>query len=214
MKLKQMKVKITFTEHMLGTKPATPEIFSRFVADKKSEAEAKAARKRGEEVKVDLPQDEIDAANAVLAEKGTTVFHRDADGTPILWDYQLKGFFKDACGSLRRAADTKSATLKAYKSVIDAMIFVAERKVRLVMPADGDIAICERPLRAETMQGPRVALSRSETVPAGTTCEFTIALFDDKFEPFVREWLDYGKFRGIGQWRNSGAGRFEWEEIG
>jgi hypothetical protein len=29
----------------------------------------------------------------------------------------------------------------------------------------------------------------------------------------VREWLDYGRLRGIGQWRNSGRGRFTWEEI-
>lgn len=32
-------------------------------------------------------------------------------------------------------------------------------------------------------------------------------------ETAIREWLDYGKLRGIGQWRNSGKGRFEWEEI-
>ena len=27
------------------------------------------------------------------------------------------------------------------------------------------------------------------------------------------ELLDYGAMRGIGQWRNSGKGRFVWEEI-
>ena len=32
-------------------------------------------------------------------------------------------------------------------------------------------------------------------------------------EKAVREWLDYGKFSGIGQWRNSGHGRFTWEEL-
>lgn len=31
-------------------------------------------------------------------------------------------------------------------------------------------------------------------------------------EDTVREELDYGRLRGIGQWRNSGKGRFEWEE--
>lgn len=30
----------------------------------------------------------------------------------------------------------------------------------------------------------------------------------------VREWLDYGALKGMGQWRNSGRGRFVWEEIG
>ena len=28
-----------------------------------------------------------------------------------------------------------------------------------------------------------------------------------------RECLDYGVLRGIGQWRNSGKGRYLWEEI-
>jgi hypothetical protein len=29
----------------------------------------------------------------------------------------------------------------------------------------------------------------------------------------VRECLDYGTKRGLGQWRNSGKGRYTWEEI-
>lgn len=30
----------------------------------------------------------------------------------------------------------------------------------------------------------------------------------------VKEWLEYGQFHGMLQWRNSGKGRFVWEEIG
>ena len=37
-------------------------------------------------------------------------------------------------------------------------------------------------------------------------------LLDDGLEPALREWLDYGRRRGIGQWRNSGKGSFEWRE--
>lgn len=32
-------------------------------------------------------------------------------------------------------------------------------------------------------------------------------------EEAVLEWLDYGKLRGLGQWRNSGKGRFEYEVV-
>lgn len=53
----------------------------------------------------------------------------------------------------------------------------------------------------------------SEECPAGTTCEMTILCLDDAHEKAVREWLDYGALRGIGQWRNSSKGRFKWEEI-
>jgi len=31
--------------------------------------------------------------------------------------------------------------------------------------------------------------------------------------PYIHQWLDYGKLRGLGQWRNSGKGIFEWQEI-
>lgn len=51
------------------------------------------------------------------------------------------------------------------------------------------------------------------TKTAGATVEFTIQILKDDMETAVREWLDYGRLRGIGQWRNSGKGRFEWEEI-
>ena len=77
----------------------------------------------------------------------------------------------------------------------------------------GPVGECQRPLRAQTAQGERVALAHSETVPAGTVVEFEILAFTDEMEALARECLDYGEFRGIGQWRNSGKGRFEWEEI-
>ena len=73
---------------------------------------------------------------------------------------------------------------------------------------------CQRPLRASTAQGERIALASSETVPAGAECEFTIVCLVDNDIDLVKEWLEYGQFHGMLQWRNSGKGRFVWEEIG
>ena len=81
------------------------------------------------------------------------------------------------------------------------------------MHYEGDIGLCERPLRASTPQGERVALAISEEIPAGATMEFTITCMDEKDLKLVREWLDYGYYRGLGQWRNSGKGRFLWAEV-
>lgn len=75
------------------------------------------------------------------------------------------------------------------------------------------VDFCERPLRAQTPMGERVSIAKSESVPAGATAEFEIECLDPKLEDMVRECLDYGAKRGLGQWRNSGKGRFEWEEI-
>ena len=58
------------------------------------------------------------------------------------------------------------------------------------------------------MQGERVSLANSEEIPAGSSITFEIKLLDPSLESVVIEWLDYGALRGLGQWRNSGKGRF------
>ena len=65
-----------------------------------------------------------------------------------------------------------------------------------------------------------MALARSETLPVGTVFELEIVLVSavvqngkkrqDLLE-IVEEWLDYGQLHGLGQWRNSGKGRFAYE---
>lgn len=66
---------------------------------------------------------------------------------------------------------------------------------------------------AEAMQGPRVALACSETVPSGSVMEFEIMILNEVFVDYVKEALDYGALRGFGQWRNSGKGTFSYEII-
>ena len=108
----------------------------------------------------------------------------------------------------------------SYKSKIDGLIFVYgplkdDEILPLFMPMDLDLTATDnqRPLRAQTPQGERVALAHSEEAPAGTYLECTIQCMNDDHMKLVREWLDYGRRKGIGQWRNSGKGRFTWEEI-
>lgn len=196
--METMKVRLTFTEEVLGTASANPDIHREFIASKAPDAPS--------------VEDEVAAVGAdEVADKGTTVFPRDADGRPFLYDYQIRGFFKDACSMLRRAKGMKSSRLTAFKKVIDGMVFVEEREVPFRF--DGEVGSCQRPLRAQTAQGERVALAESESIPAGASVEFTVACLDPAHMEVVREWLDYGRLRGIGQWRNSGKGRFEWREL-
>lgn len=193
-----MKVKVTFTEEVLGTASADKEIHSTYIASKAPDAPTK------EEEVASLGVDAVE-------EKGMTIFHKFEDGKPFVYDYQIKGMFKDACGMLRKVKGSASSKIKAYKKEIDGLIFVEERKIPLIF--DGETGTCQRPLRANTPQGERISLASSETVPAGTTMEFTVKCLVDGQMDVVREWLDYGKLRGFSQWRNSGKGRFEWEEI-
>lgn len=193
-----LKVKLTFTEPILGTSPANEDVYRDFIGSKSPDA---------------LSVEEEVAALGVdaVAEKGMTVFPKTEDGTPFLYDYQIKGFFKDTCGGLRKVKGTASSSIKAFKKEIDKLVFIKERTVPLHF--DGSIGVCQRPLRAQTMQGERVSLAMSEEVPAGATAEFTIVSFLDSYEEVIKEWLDYGAYSGIGQWRNSGKGRFQWELV-
>lgn len=193
-----LKARLTFTEEVLGTASNNPEIHSEYIASK-----AEDAMKIEEEV----------AAIGVeeVIEKSMTVFPRNADGKPFLWDYQIKGFFKDAAGMLKRVPGTKSSKIKAYKKEIDGLLFVFPRMIPMNMPSEQ--GTCERPLRASTAQGERIALANSETAPAGTTINIEIQCMTKDMYDLTKECLDYGILRGIGQWRNSGKGRFEWEEI-
>jgi len=195
-----MKVRVTFTEELLGTASANPALHEEHIASKGPDAKSVA-----EEV----------AALGVdgVVEKSMTIFPRDENGCPMLWDYQIKGYFKDAQGMLCRVPGTASAGLKAWRKVIDGLVFVAPRQIRLVLPEGRSLGRCQRPLRAQTAQGERIAISDSETAPAGTAIEFEIRTLNDALKRLVVEWLDYGKLRGVGQWRNSGKGRFEWTQL-
>ena len=71
-----------------------------------------------------------------------------------------------------------------------------------------ELTNCQRPLRA---QGERNSLASSEEIAAGAKMEFSILVMSDDLVPAVKEWLSYRKLRGLGQWRNSGKGRFAWD---
>lgn len=191
----KVHVKLTFTDDLLGTSSGNPELHREFIASK-----APDAAKMEEEV--------TSLGVEAVEEKSMTVFPKMADGTPYLWDYQIRGFFKEICGAMRGIPGTKSSKVKAYKKKVDNTIFVEPREIPLDLHGM-KIADCQRPLRASTMQGERIALANSEVCPQGTTCEFDVLCMVDEDVDMLREWLEYGKYKGIGQWRNSGKGRFE-----
>ena len=193
------KVRLTFTDEILGTSSGNPELHREFIASK-----APDAQKMEEEVAA-LGVDAVE-------EKSMTVFPRLADGTPFLYDYQVRGFFKEICGAMKAISGTKSSKIKAHKKKIDNTIFVEPREIPLDLHGM-KMTNCQRPLRASTAQGERIALANSEVCPEGTSCEFEVLCMVDEDAAMLREWLEYGKYKGIGQWRNSGKGRFTFEII-
>ena len=187
-----MKVELTFIEPLLGTLSGEKEIAKEFILSKHPEGEQ---------------NDETESLSDII-EKSSTIFSKE-DGKPFLWNYQIKGFFKDACSMMLRVA--KVTELRAYKKVIDGLIFIRPRKIFLDL--SGELYWLERSLRGQTAQGERIALARSETAPASTKFQFEIIILKPNLEKYVRNWLDYGALRGLGQWRNASFGSFTWKEL-
>lgn len=199
MEMQTIKARIKFFEELLGTCSGNKELHREFIASKAPDAESM--------------EEEVAAIGVDgMMEKSMTVFPRDENGQPFLYDYQIKGFFKDSCGVLRKVPGTKASKIKAYKKEIDGLLFVSPRKIPLNLNG-GEIGVCERPLRASTAQGERIALSSSETAPAGTSIEIQIDCLTKDMHDLALECLEYGKLRGIGQWRNSGKGRYTYELV-
>ncbi len=202
-----MEIELTFTEPLLGTLAGDPEVATEFILSKHPEG---------------AQTDELGTLEDAK-EKASTLFSRNSDGCPILWDYQIKGFFKQACLAMIMSEFYTKEQLKKfrlteymYKRTIDLMVFVTPRRLVLDLPKGCDpnhLDFIERPLRGQTMRGERISLARSEVCPAGTRIKLVVETENPKLKQFVEQWLDYGTKSGIGQWRNSGMGRFEWKDL-
>lgn len=198
-----MKIEITLTEPMLGTLAGNPEIAKDFIQSKHPDGI------QLDEMHAETPEGEVG--------KSSTVFNRE-NGKVFVWDYQIRGFLKEALGALGDSGEFTQEQLKkaqltkwTHKRTVDNQIFVNPRKVFVEFA--GETTWCERPIRVMTMQGERVSVARSEEVPAGAKLACEIIIRKDSLVDYVVEALNYGKFKGLGQWRNSGKGRFEWKQI-
>jgi hypothetical protein len=191
MKTIGFKLEVEFLTPILGSQPSNKTLASEFIA-----------KRKGLE---SLPENE-DELLPEAVEKGTTVFYRvpGREEDCALLNYQVLGFLKASAQVQNGRVD---GNVKALKSKVENNVFVSPRVIPLVLPQGGEMDYLERPLRAETMQGPRVTLARSEMLPEGTkfSCGVEILEKGPIVEEVLRDLLDYGYYRGIGQWHNSGS---------
>jgi len=221
MKVETLNIKVQFTEPLLATASGNKELHSEFQVARAAEfrgeqSEAELRKKIAEELGTMPPEEIID--------KTSTVFVRDENGL-FVWDYQWRGYFKEQVGALIELGDLEKISKWMYKRVVDNTLFIKPRRIYLREPDGAIIQVphgsLERPLRASTMQGERVALARSEFVRAGTRCEFQIHLLHSTNKnsawgalnlEVVQSALTMGGLKGTGQWRGGGWGTFTWEE--
>lgn len=203
----ERRIRFYFKEDVLGGRSFNENILSSWI-------EGKAPEGR------DISDEIADRGAEDVIEGKMTGFSKE-QGCPHAWDYQIKGFLKEAMGALKKLPDTESSKQKAYKKAVDNYIFFDARTSRKIFfhNADGSrvknsqLKEEERTLRASTMQGERVSIARSESVPAGTYIEFDMIVMDESLNKAIDECFNYGMYKGFGQWRNAGWGTFMWCEL-
>lgn len=181
-----------FIEPVLGTIPKDRKVFENYVMD-----QAKTQMEK------DKAAEDVERVPEEVESRGWTGFYEDDEGHPILMDYQFKGFLKNAGNVLKDALKIKN-----LRSHVEQTVFVGPRHIVL---ADKPDDVLERPLRAMTMQGPRVSLMRSDMINPGKQYTLQIKLLEGSkvTEAALRGILSYGELSGLLQWRNGGYGRFK-----
>ena len=189
---------------ILGGQPADPAVRTQYISS------------RAPSPALGAEEDELLGG---IEEKGLTVFMRDEDNRLLLMDYMLKGFFKSALSAIKAQVDVAQERAK-----VDKFLFIAPRRIPLrrngAYITDEDDQL-ERPRRASTMKGERVALAASEMVEDPWSLAFEVTLLPNNATAkskaltwdVVEMALDYGRYCGLGQWRNGGYGRFVWKRI-
>ena len=215
----KVRVRVKLIEDLLGTVPLNPDVYAAHIVSKtrKEIAKASISPELEEQYKKRLEVGGVEEKETVpeAEEKGHTGFHQDDDGL-FLYDYLIRGFLKAAASAIKDKVNrgkAKKVIPWAHKAMVDELIFVAPRRIHLgKTEPDG---LLERPLRAETAQGPRVALARSDFVSAGLEFDFQIHVVDDVKVPkkLLALLLKYGHEKGLGQFRNGSYGRFVFKMV-
>lgn len=183
-----VKVEIELINPMLGTVSKDPEVYKTFIENKKPE---------------EIQEEEFKTVEK-SEQKGWTGFHIDEEKGLFIYNYMIKGFLKNAGNNLK-----EQASIKNLRSKINNFVFIAPRRIYLGQSEpDG---VLERPLRAQTAQGPRVTLARSDFINEGKRIKFSITILDNKEkinEKLIHTLLEYGQYLGLGQFRNGDYGAF------
>ena len=216
-------VEVEFIEPLLATTPSDAATWEEWVRPAQAERAERAgevvAPAQAEEQRVYVQREALAAATARTRAQADaaagrdedfvadehprqmTLFPHDAHG-PFLWDYQMRGHLRELANAVK-----EEMGIKAFRAKLSAGLVVRPRRIYLRGTLTEPI---RRPLRAYTPQGERVAIAESQAVMAGARALFYLGrlpLMDRAVSwDVLRDLLDWGEIRGMGQWRTGGWG--------
>ena len=194
----KLDIELTLVEDMLGTIPKEEKVFKAYLKHRAGGKEQK------DEFKSPLNDAEVSEREA----KGWTGFMEE-DNKPFIMNYMIKGFLKNS-GNIQK---DKSIAIKNLKSKVNDFVYIYPR--RIFFDGNKKEHPLERPLRAMTMQGPRVSLVRSDVMEAGAKLSFEIHVpyACEIKQEHIEKMLDHGQYMGLGQFRNGAYGSFTYKVV-
>jgi len=209
----RVRVVIETTSQLLGTQPSDQETFVVGVAGRVMALDPDdPGRPSIADLEADmrhLPPPPVGDDGEPEAEPIRTGFYRDDKARLCLRDYQIKGFLKEACSSKRVDAGAASAKLAAHRKWIDRLVFVWPEYIPLDYAPDRGPTDYGRPMRGQTARGERIAIATSERLLPPVRATFEVEVLPGPVSrAMLDEWLAYGRYQGLLQWRSGGNGRF------
>jgi hypothetical protein len=203
------KYKITTITELLGSIPANDEIYRDFILSKSPDA----GDPHSDETESVPSKHEVDPDEEF--KNAVTAFYRHPKGDGlVLYDYQFMGFLKDAANTLKDSPHMSAKQKKNLRAKVQKYAWVYPRMILIADQPDG---IRQRPLMAQTRQGPRVALAASERLDPPVEFEVIIGLVTNEVGvdwPLIDKLLRYGQVHGgLLQWRSGGCGKFQAEMV-
>lgn len=208
--MNKLKIRVYFIQDVLGTWANNKQLVTDFISNSAVKKIIRTDTSLTAAEEPDFCPEIMDPEMQEL--KAMTVFPRNPrTGEPVMMGYQMKGFFKAAAKACRNRPDSMSSKLQGYVSKIDSDINIVAKYAQIEWGPDNRFHNLQRPLRAETAKGPRVALANSEVISAGAHFDMEISFPVEKYVEYIQEWLNYGYYVGLLQWRNAGYGRFMYQ---
>ena len=197
--------RIRMIEDLLGTSPLDQELYKNFIQKKKDELITSGKLVKAPPIisGVEETQEEAEYVKE-QEEKGMTGFLFDPQKGLFVFDYWIKGFFKNSANVLKEILG-----YRGLKQKVTNFLYVGPRQIFLGKKEADDIL--ERPLRFMSKMGEKVALAASQILLKGLEIDFKVGVIPHpevtlELADFL---LKYGQFMGLGQWRNGGYGRFD-----
>ena len=224
------QVEISFTTELLGSYAPSNEFFKlrrlnelekeikkleRALEKKRiTEEERKAILEKYEQLLKERDSLYKELGQPEGEERHLTVFPRDENGNPILYNYQILGVLKETAKDFFKHIRGARNIITKYFSVQPRRINLYDENGTIIDEVDD---ILERPIRIfnPVIQQYMVSLTASEVIRPPARARFELIVWGEgtlhEFtEKEIRELLEIaGEQEGLLQWRNGGFGRFE-----